>query len=239
MAKHLIKIYCCVFSLIFICAFDGKAAAFDEKDSAAIFQTLGNFYAAYRTKDRNEWKKLWHDNSPTVAGREVSFDGWTLTAEPEKLASLTIEKGWDKTFATAEIVFTGDAPAHRHAGLIKDGNTWKIWHESSLEAFLAAQKLAAEVQGDLPGRTVVPAITAMITGGLVGGGLALGGSNAIQATLAGFVAALGSSLVFKFSSSASRTRRRGRSSSSSCATSRCWAPWPSTASRRRTGPESA
>src|SRR5215204_2330337 len=124
MAKHITKI-CCVLSLIFICAVYGKAALFDEKDSTAVLQTLKNFYAAYQTKNQSEWKKFWHDNSPTFAGREKSFAGWNLTGEPEKLVSLAIEKGWDKTFASAEIAFTGSA-ARRHVGLIKDAAGWKI-----------------------------------------------------------------------------------------------------------------
>jgi hypothetical protein len=53
---------------------------------------------------------------------------------------------------------------------------------------------------------VIPAIASMITGGLVGGGLALGHQSALEATVGGFVAAMGSSLVFKWSVSRSRGR---------------------------------
>ena len=70
----------------------------------------------------------------------------------------------------------------------------------------AAQRLEAALSVDTTGKSVVPAIASMLTGGLVGGGLALGDAGAIQATIGGFVAAMGSSLVYKWSVTRSRSR---------------------------------
>jgi hypothetical protein len=70
----------------------------------------------------------------------------------------------------------------------------------------AAQRIEQAMSMDTTGKAVIPAIASMITGGLVGGGLALGHQSALEATIGGFVAAMGSSLVFKWSVSRSRGR---------------------------------
>lgn len=119
----------------------------DEKDSAEISQTLREFYLNYQTKNLPEWKKYWHDNSPIFTRREQDFRNWNLSAEPQKINSVSVEKGWDKTFAVVEIEISPNAEK-RHLGLIKERSEWKIWHESSVNEYLAAKKLTEKKFND-------------------------------------------------------------------------------------------
>jgi hypothetical protein len=68
------------------------------------------------------------------------------------------------------------------------------------------RKLEAALAADTAGTRTVPAIASLLTGGLVGGGLALAHGTALSATAGGLVAALGSSLVFRWSSSHASSR---------------------------------
>ncbi|HQU85883.1 MAG TPA: CHAT domain-containing protein, partial [Pyrinomonadaceae bacterium] len=122
-----------------ICVFFNVSKAFDEKDSSEIAKTLKQFYTNYENKNSAEWKKLWHDNSPIFIKREQDFNKWNLKSEPLNVISIKIEKGWDKTFAVAEIEISPNTEK-RHIGLLKDGNNWKIWHETSLESFENTKK---------------------------------------------------------------------------------------------------
>jgi CHAT domain-containing protein len=142
MAKHIFirRIYCCILSLTLIFSVYGSSLSSEEKDSAIILETLKKFYAAYQTKDSSQWKTFWHDNSPVASQREKTFLNWNLTSAPEKITSLAVEKGWDRTFATVEIDFA-QSDVKRQIGLIKDGNSWKIWHESSSEASVLAKQI--------------------------------------------------------------------------------------------------
>lgn len=129
--KHLIKTICLILILLsadYICA---SGVRRQETDAESIRNTLERFYASYRSTDKEEWKKLWHDNSPIFYQREKTFAGWKINqTSPPSLVSLTIETGWSKTFATVELTFSENS-LKRTAGLVKEGSAWKIWHESS------------------------------------------------------------------------------------------------------------
>lgn len=151
------KICRSVYAFALIAVFCVVSAVADEKDSGEISQTLREFYTNYQTKNLAEWKKYWHDNSPISTGRERDFKEWNFLAEPQKINSINVEKGWDKTFAVVEIEISSNAEK-RHLGLIKERNEWKIWHESSLNDYLSAKKLTENSAADLSNENIISAL---------------------------------------------------------------------------------
>jgi len=70
----------------------------------------------------------------------------------------------------------------------------------------ASSKSALSLAIDSTGKNLFGPLLSVLTGGLVGAGLFAANVDALEATLAGFITALGASVVFKFSASRSRER---------------------------------
>jgi CHAT domain-containing protein len=106
----------------------------DDAESIAVSETLKKFYSSYQKADSTERKKLWHENSPIFIQKE-NLDSANLPVFEKdfKIYKLEINKGRDRIYANAEITFP--SADSRHIGLIKEGNDWKIWQESSLAKY--------------------------------------------------------------------------------------------------------
>jgi hypothetical protein len=70
----------------------------------------------------------------------------------------------------------------------------------------AVSELKAELASDANGKSLIPALASLVTGGLIGGGLAIHGEGPAAATGAGLAATLGSALLLKWSISRSHSR---------------------------------
>jgi len=70
----------------------------------------------------------------------------------------------------------------------------------------AASKSDLSLALDSTGKNLFGPLLSILTGGLVGAGLFASTTDALQSTLAGFLAAFGASMIFKFSASRSRER---------------------------------
>ncbi len=106
----------------------------NDAESIAVSETLKNFYASYRKTDSAERKKLWHENSPIFIQREnlAAANPPVFETEP-KISKLEINKGRDRIYADAEVIFS--SADSKHIGLIKEGSDWKIWQESPLTQY--------------------------------------------------------------------------------------------------------
>jgi CHAT domain-containing protein/Tfp pilus assembly protein PilF len=124
-------------------------------DEASIRALVNDFFAADVSKDPERFVKLWSARSPEFASRRKVFEEKSggETGEVKSLGVNELETGreWARVVVSVELsVMSGKAGAtaqtlrkKRVLKLVKEGDGWKVWQESSREEELADALLAA------------------------------------------------------------------------------------------------
>lgn len=100
---------------------------------------IEKFYTNSNSLKPNEWKDLWHENSPVSNQKAIIRTIYPI--KNIKIIVTSIENGRDRKYAEAKVILNSQKESTKVLGLVKEGNDWKVWFEASLESYQNAQEI--------------------------------------------------------------------------------------------------